>query len=204
MSALQIERHNLASRKILRLLLEGALGNCYMVADVGSHARLGNLGALDSRIPTWLVSDIEASEHGADRQKLRPDIMITNLPHDQLSQPICSQRLQVWILEVGYCAATRYYGKLAEKQQQHQCLQRIMEAKGVTVHILPVLSGNTGEIFNSTLHNIKQAGADHDRVDRLASQLSTHAQHAMQTIIKCRRVAEKDSTASTSRRYDPP
>ena len=136
MTALQIERHNLASRKILRLLLEGALGNCYMVADVGSHARLGNLGALDSRIPTWLVSDIEASEHGADRQKLRPDIMITNLPHDQLSLPICSQRLQVWILEVGYCAATRYYEKLAEKQQQHECLQRILEAKGVTVHIL--------------------------------------------------------------------
>ena len=74
----------------------------------------------------------------------------------------------------------------------------------MTVHILPVLLGNTGEIFNNTLHNIKQAGADHDRVDSVASQLSTHAQHTMQTIIKCRRVAEKDSTASTSRRYDPP
>ena len=202
-TALQTKRHNLASRKIPGLLQEGALGNCYTIADVGSHARLGNLGALDSRIPTWLVSDIEASEHGVDRQKLRPDIMITNFPHDQVSQPTCSQRLQVWILEVGYSAATRYYEKLAEKQQQNQCLQRILEAKGVIVHILPVLLGNTGEIFNSTLHNIKQAGADHDRVDRLASQLSTHAQHAMQTIIKCRRVAENDSTARTSRRYDP-
>ena len=93
---------------------------------------------------------------------------------------------------------------LSSNKQQYQCLQQILEAKGVTVHILPVLLGNTGEIFNSTLHNIEQAGADHDRVDRLASQLSTHAQHAMQTIIKCRRVAEKDSTTSTSRTYDPP
>ena len=58
MKAMFIERHNIAARMILKLLLEGSHGNCYLtLADVGSTNRLGDLGALDSRLPNWLVSD---------------------------------------------------------------------------------------------------------------------------------------------------
>ena len=47
--------------------------------------------------------------------------------------------------------------------------------------MLPVLLGNMGEVFKSTLLNIKLAGADADRISKLASRLSTnahiHAEH---------------------------
>ena len=33
MEGMYIERHNVATRKILRLMLEGSRGNCYMLAD---------------------------------------------------------------------------------------------------------------------------------------------------------------------------
>ena len=51
MKAMYIDRHNAATRKILRLMLEGSRGSCYMLADVGSTDKLGNIGPLDSRLP---------------------------------------------------------------------------------------------------------------------------------------------------------
>ena len=82
----------------------------------------------------------------------------------------------IWIVEVGYCAATRYHNKMTEKQQQHAQLISLLESLDYRVNMLPVLLGTTGEIFHSTLTNIKNTGADADRVDKLASRLSLHAQ----------------------------
>ena len=42
--AMYIERHNAATREILRLILEGSRGNCYMLADTGSTNKLRNTG----------------------------------------------------------------------------------------------------------------------------------------------------------------
>ena len=95
---------------------------------------------------------------------------------------------QAGIVEVGYCAATRYHDKLNEIQQQYAQLISLLESLCYRVDILPMLLGNTGEIFHSTLTNIKNTGADADRVDKLASRLSLHAQHTMQSIIQSRRV----------------
>ena len=78
----------------------------------------------------------------------------------------------IWIVEVGYCAATRYHDKMTEKQQQHAQLICLLESLDYRVNMLPVLLGNTGEIFHSTLTNIKYTGADADKVDKLASRLS--------------------------------
>ena len=108
---------------------------------------------------------------------------------------------------MGYCAATCYHAKFLEKQQQHERLTQILESKGFIVHVLPVLLGNTGEVFRSTLSNIKLAGADADRISKLASRLSTHAQKSMQSIIQSRRVAEAtphQSARSHRRQYEPP
>ena len=215
MKAMYIERHNQAARKILKLIIEGAHGNCYMLADVGSETKLGNLGALDSRLPHWLVTDTDLNTAGATRTQLRPDIMITNArpfelqdEHDGvMAGPHAAKQARqgstVWIVEVGYCAATRYHDKLVEKQQQHEQLISILEGKGYTVHLLPVLLGTTGEIFKSTLKNIKLAGADNDRVDRTASRLSLQAQESMQGIIQFRRVTE-GSNLSSQQSFRPP
>ena len=67
--------------------------------------------------------------------------------------------------------------------------------------------GNTGEVFRSTLSNIKLAGADADRISKLASRLSTHAQNSMQSIIQSRRVAEaipQQSAQSHRKQFEPP
>ena len=200
MKAMYIERHNAAARKILKLIMEGAHGNCYMLADVGSSSRLGNLGALDSRLPAWILTDQDLAAAGANRDHLRPDIMVVNRLAQARQAPPAGTK--VWIVEIGYCAATRYLEKLTEKLQQHQVLTDILKAKGFDVQVLPVILGNTGEIFKSSLTSIKQAGADPDRVDRLAAKLSTHAQTTMQSIIQSRRVTERSSC--THRQYEPP
>ena len=84
-----------------------------------------------------------------------------------------------------YCAATRYHDKITEKQQQHAQLISLLEGLDYSVNMLPVL-GTTGEIFYSTFINIKNTSADADRVEKLASRLSLHAQHTMQSIIQSR------------------
>ena len=127
MKAMFIERHNIAARMTLKLLLEGSHGNCYTLADVGSTNRLGDLGALDSRLPNWLISNPELLCKGLCREALRPDILITTaqppLPSEQNmhmheSGLVCSAAGKtVRIVEVGYCAATRYHDKFLEKQQ---------------------------------------------------------------------------------------
>ena len=77
MEAVFIERHHTAARMILKLLLEGSHGNGYILADVGSTTRLGDLGALDSRLPNWLVSDSELVCEDICRVALQLDILIT-------------------------------------------------------------------------------------------------------------------------------
>ena len=56
MKATFIERHKIAARMVLKLLLEGSHGNFYILADVGSTTCLGDLGALDVWLPHWLNS----------------------------------------------------------------------------------------------------------------------------------------------------
>ena len=155
MKAMFIERHNIAARMILKLLLEGSHGNCYIWADVGSTNRLGDLGALDSRLPNWLISDSELLCEGLCREALRPDILITTAQppspseqnmHMHESGLVCSAAGKTaWIVEVGYCAATHHHDKFLEKQQQHEHLTQILQSKGFIVHVLPVLLGNTGQ-----------------------------------------------------------
>ena len=71
---------------ILKLLLEGSHGHCYILADVGSTTRLGDLGALDSRLPNWLMSDPKLVCERLCREALRPDILITTAQPPLTSQ----------------------------------------------------------------------------------------------------------------------
>ena len=100
MKAMFIERHNTAARMILKLLLEGSHGNCYILADIGSTTRLGDLGALDAQLPNWLVSDSELVCKGLCREALRLDTLITTAqPHLHskactcMSQGLCATPL---------------------------------------------------------------------------------------------------------------
>ena len=126
MKAMYIERHNAATRKVLRLILKGSRGSCYMLADVGSTDKLGNIGPLDSRLPEWLVPTNILQQRGLDRDKLRPDILMTSgtpattwgfssSSPSRTSAPGAGTHpmgKHIWIVEVGYCAATRYHNKM--------------------------------------------------------------------------------------------
>ena len=108
-------------------------GGCYMLADVGSTDKLGNIGPLDSRLPEWLAPTNILLQRGLDRDKLRPDILMTSSTPatpwglsssspSRTSAPGAGTHpmgKHIWIVEVGYRAATRYHDKMTEKQQQH-------------------------------------------------------------------------------------
>ena len=85
-----IERHNLAAPMVLKLLLEGSHGNCYILADAGSITHLGDLGALDARLPNWLVSDSELVCEGLCCEALRPDILIATAQPPYLHSKLCT------------------------------------------------------------------------------------------------------------------
>ena len=89
-----------------------------------------------------------------------------------------------------------------EKQQQHAQLISLLESLDYRINMLPVLLGTTGETFHSTLTYIKHTGADANRVDKMASSLSLHAQHTMQSIIQSRRVIERSDRGH--KQFQPP
>ena len=49
-----------------------------MLADVGSTDKLGNIGPLDSCLSEWLVPTNILLQRGLERDKLRPDILMTS------------------------------------------------------------------------------------------------------------------------------
>ena len=80
-------------------------------------------------------------------------------------------------------------------------------SRQMTPASVAILLGSAGEVFRSTLSNIKLAGADADRIGKLASRLSTHAQKSMQSIIQSRRVGEappRQSAQSHRRLFGAP
>ena len=88
--AMNTETLNAAVRPILRLMLEGSKSSRYMLADVGSTNKLGSVGPLDSRLPEWLVPTHILLQEGSDRDKLRPDVLMTSsiaaVQHEQVRQ----------------------------------------------------------------------------------------------------------------------
>ena len=105
----------------------------------------------------------------------------------------------VCILEVGYCAATRYHEKLTETQQEHATLTQILQQNGIVVHVLPVFLGNIGAMFHGTLADIKVTGAGAGRVARLASRSSHRVQKTIHSIVQSLRVADLTPEKRTAR-----
>ena len=62
---------------------QGNLGSFATVVDVGTAASPGNLGVHHKRLPEWVLPNSMLALHSEDpntlRDKLRPDIMMTQL-----------------------------------------------------------------------------------------------------------------------------
>ena len=112
------------------------------------------------------------------------------------------------MVEVGYCADTRYHAKLEEKQEQHAQLKGILQAAGHEVDVVPLIFGTTGCIYKSCEGHLKQLGVSHDCTQRLLRTLALDAARSAHTIIKARRQHEHkpgdNSSNGNSRRSQPP
>lgn len=94
-----------------------------------------------------------------ERDKTRPDILIVEMTaaeqvQKQYTEPLPpilphSSARKVWLVEGGYCADTKYEEKLAEKQQQHQRLQGMLQMYGYTIILLPIKLGYIGVFGNN-------------------------------------------------------
>ena len=112
---------------------------------------------------------------------------------------------KVWLVEGGYCADTKYEEKLAEKQQQHQRLQSMLQMYGYTVILLPIILGFSGTIYNSTVECMQKLGIDRNflsmpRSAKLLTALHRHAITSLHSTVKLRRLLERNPK-NRKRRY---
>ena len=158
MKAMFIERHNIAARMNLKLLLEGSHGNYYILADIGSTTRLGTWAPLmlGFQIGLYLTQNWCARDLAVRRCDRTSSSLLLNPPYPHNKTCTCTTQdlyaapleRKVWIVEVAiYCAATRYHDELLEKQQQHEQLTQILQSKGFTVQCASRASGQYGRNF---------------------------------------------------------
>ena len=196
MKALYIERHNAAGRLILKEVLQGAKGHHQIIADIGSDEKMRGLGAFDNRL-TNLLTDNDMTQPGLApkiREKMRPDIMLvgrTKMNGKRRRPRAQTERSVVHIAEIGYTSEGRYLGKIAEKQEQHRQLERILQSKGYIVKALTVILGSTGGIFTQSMAGLASMGVDKERCVVLTRKLHTHSVRWLHTIIKKRRCLEQ-------------
>ena len=236
MVALYILRHDQAGRKILRAIHAGSRGSAETHADIGAADKLDSLETESKRVPASVLSDSDLPGGPGQRTKLRPDILLIEEttpgtqsgsareepapkrtrrqasewwvvgPKEQ--QGLATRGKKVTVVEVGYCADTRYHAKLEEKQEQHAQLKGILQAAGHEVDVVPLIFGTTGCIYKPCEDNLEQLGVSHDCTQRLLRTLALDAARAAHTIIKARRQHERKSTDSpsneNSRRSQPP
>ena len=236
MVALYILRHDQAGRKILRAIHAGSRGSAETHADIGAADKLDSLEIGSKRVPANVLSDSDLPGGPGRRTKLRPDILLIEEttpgtqngsarqepapkrtrrqasewwvvgPKEQQQSGMRSKK--VTVVEVGYCADTRYHAKLEDKQEQHAQLKGILQAAGHEVDVVPLIFGTTGCIYKSCEGHLKQLGVSHDCTQRLLRTLALDAARSAHTIIKARRQYEHkpgdNSSNGNSRRSQPP
>ena len=157
--AMYIARHDQALRLILKSIAKGDHGGYYKIADIGRAEVIEDMGVSAKTILPWLLPDScleRADIDPADRNRLRPDIMLVNMSQSECmsyerhsrrqlefstttnSQSRANgssgpQRRRVWLIEGGYTSDTRHLAKLAEKETQHRKLVGALELRGFDV-----------------------------------------------------------------------
>ena len=192
---------------------------------LGSQEKMAGMHQHDTRIPDFMLADIDVPEGPSQRRKLRLDIMITIItPGETLScQPsrkrgrhggqhnhhitttASGRARRVWIVEVGYCSDTRYLDKLQEKTLQRRQLQSLLMDKGFKVTCLPIIPGNSGANYSTTESSLLQLGISHKAAQSLMLKLSDHAARYLHKLIKTRRQLEHPGSHAYVREPpDPP
>ena len=210
--------------------------NCYDLTCCSLlHLRAGSREIGSKRDPASVLSDSDLPGGPGQRTKLRRVLLIEETtpgtqsgsareepapkrtrrqasewwvvgPREQ--QGLATQGKKVTVVEVGYCADTRYHAKLEEKQEQHAQLKGILQSGGHEVDVVPLIFGTTGCIYKSCEGHLRQLGVGHDCTQRRLRTLALDAARSAHTIIKARRQHERKSADGSSigstRRSQPP
>jgi hypothetical protein len=126
------------------------------------------------------------------RMKLRPDILrIRGLPAGATNFPISrDQRAQyeVQVIEVGYCADTRYKEKMQAKLSQHAELVRYLRDAGWRVqdpHIF--LFGVVGTIYKKDLTHLQTLGVSPGNAKKTLTKVQFNSVQRVDKLVKTRR-----------------
>ncbi len=74
-------------RLTLKAISKGNHGGYHTIADTGRAELIEDMGVNAKRIPTWLLPNsclLVTGMEPADRHKIRPDIMLTEMTHQKL------------------------------------------------------------------------------------------------------------------------
>ena len=189
--ACHIARHNAAGLLILKALARGSRGGCLWLSDVTSSDRTPEF-SYGTRLPDWMLPGVD----GLVLRRLRPDALRIGTLSRTAAGPLTRadrSKHVVDIIEVGYCSDTRMAAKIAEKQEQHGQLKRLLlEAgwKGVNLYVFPL--GTLGAIHLSALPSLEAFGLARAAATKLLTKLSLHAVYAAQGVVRRKRELEQE------------
>ncbi|MGQ3168986.1 MAG: RNase H family protein [Hydrogenophaga sp.] len=173
-AALVQERHNGAGRLITKAISKGAQGGCIKYTDIGSHHR-GEQNEMD--LPNATLSNTLAALGlpPPHNKTTRPDIIMVNTTKKR-SQGKDEPNKHVTILEIKYCADSRWTDQLDKATTQHKTLAEAIRAAGNTVTIRPILLGIGGITYDThTRQHMKEVGITHNNTNKLLNKLTRHA-----------------------------
>ncbi|KAJ9522063.1 hypothetical protein QJQ45_005113 [Haematococcus lacustris] len=131
-SALVQERHNGTGRLITKAISKGAQGGCIRFADIGSHER-GETEGIDLPSATLRKALEVLSLSARDTNTTtRPDIIMINNTKKR-KQGSNESTKHVTLLEIKYCADSRWAEQLDNATTQHAAMAEAIIAAGHTV-----------------------------------------------------------------------
>ncbi|KAJ9517101.1 hypothetical protein QJQ45_002614 [Haematococcus lacustris] len=136
------ERHNGAGRLIAKAISKGTLGGCIRFADTGSWEKgaKDNLDLPNDTLHTTLRA--LGLKTATTKNTTRPDIlMVTPL---QKTGKRGKAIKRVTIIEIKYCADSRWAEQLDKALNQHTKLAHTIRKEGHTVEIRPILLARPG------------------------------------------------------------
>ncbi len=195
--AMKIARHDQSVKLIQKAIALGDCGGHYMVMDAGAVGDLPE-DVMGKRVPSWLFPPIspdltpEQQQTEAERRrKMRPDILVAEgletkdtrgteaEVRTHVQELIAAKKLQIHILEVGYCSDIDRDAKDFDKRKQHEDLVALLRSGGHDVRFHdPVTLGRCGSIPTSLIYMLKNTfHISAARAEEYAHKLNRHAVH---------------------------
>ncbi len=148
------ERHNIASRLIIKTLNTGDFGGNIIFTGIGSETRMAQQSLVlpahvaNKTLPPWLLPNLSANEL---RSCSRPDAICipvgTKNGHQRDTQAIHPLCWDVHLIEVKYFDGTRPEQQLARATQQHNGLKHALAQHCHKVSLHTILIGVMGTIY---------------------------------------------------------